>query len=308
MPINASPRYYAAELKYRKARSIEEKIEALKEMIREAPKHKGAENLLAQLRKRLAKLQAELERKSKKQASRFQEFSVAREAPLVVAIIGKTNSGKSALLNKLTGTHEKVSEFPFTTSKPVQGMIEWKGIKIQLVELPALVQDTIFQEKGPALFSVARICDLLMAVLDGTQPLEEQREFILEELKKANLGNKPILWIINKADLTKLSIDKKNELAVSALTEFNLDKIASKLWGLSNLMLIYLKKPKAKPEPFALEKKSTVRDLIEEVNESWLKKFKYARIWGKSVKFPGQQVGLEHVLAEGDQVELKLEK
>ena len=56
MPINASPEYGAAKKEYLAAYTIEEKIEKLKKMISLAPSHKGAENLRAQLRLKLAKL------------------------------------------------------------------------------------------------------------------------------------------------------------------------------------------------------------------------------------------------------------
>lgn len=70
MPINATAEYYLAEKRYLDARTKEEKIAALEEMIRQLPKHKGTENLLAQLRKRLAKLKHEGKKGPKKKSSR----------------------------------------------------------------------------------------------------------------------------------------------------------------------------------------------------------------------------------------------
>ncbi|RMD66154.1 GTP-binding protein HSR1, partial [Candidatus Pacearchaeota archaeon] len=65
MPINAGPEYLKAEKEYLKAKDIDEKIYWLEEMIRRAPKHKGAENLLAELRSRLKKLREKAERARK---------------------------------------------------------------------------------------------------------------------------------------------------------------------------------------------------------------------------------------------------
>ena len=65
MPINAHPDYLAAEKEYHLAQTLEEKIEKLKKMISVAQKHKGSENLLAQLRARLKKF-LEQQEKSRK--------------------------------------------------------------------------------------------------------------------------------------------------------------------------------------------------------------------------------------------------
>jgi ribosome-interacting GTPase 1 len=65
MPINASHEYFEAEKKYLKAEGLEDKISCLKEMIRTAPKHKGSENLLAELKTRLKKFLEKLDKGKK---------------------------------------------------------------------------------------------------------------------------------------------------------------------------------------------------------------------------------------------------
>ena len=65
MPINAHPEYLAAEREYLAAQTTEQKIVKLKKMIAVAPKHKGAENLLKQLKTRLKKLKYSKEKESK---------------------------------------------------------------------------------------------------------------------------------------------------------------------------------------------------------------------------------------------------
>lgn len=52
MVTNAPPEFYAAKKKFEEAKTVEEKLEALKEMLRTAPKHKGSSNLLAWIKKR----------------------------------------------------------------------------------------------------------------------------------------------------------------------------------------------------------------------------------------------------------------
>lgn len=66
MPVNPTAEYKVAEQEYGKARTIEEKIKALEKMYSLAPKHKGAENLLMQLKQKLSKLKEQLEKTAKK--------------------------------------------------------------------------------------------------------------------------------------------------------------------------------------------------------------------------------------------------
>ena len=105
MPINADHEYIAAEKRYLQAGSLEEKIACLEDLIRKAPSHKGAENLRAELRTRLKKLKQKLE-KGKKTGKGKKGI---RKEGYQVALVGKTNSGKSLLLRKLTNAKPRAS-------------------------------------------------------------------------------------------------------------------------------------------------------------------------------------------------------
>src|SRR3989344_126865 len=93
MPVNAPPEYYRAEGKFKSAKSTDEKIVALEEMIRTMPKHHGSEAALAQLKSRLAKLKKEKISKGKKGGGR--SLAIVKEGDAQVCLIGLTNSGKS---------------------------------------------------------------------------------------------------------------------------------------------------------------------------------------------------------------------
>ena len=124
MPINAHPEYLAAEKEYLAAETIERKILSLKKMISLMPKHKGAENLRAQLKKRLAK---------------FGGKRGIKKEEMQAVIIGKTNSGKSSLISLLTNVKPEISEFYFATKSPEVGIMEYpKGVKIQIVDVPSI--------------------------------------------------------------------------------------------------------------------------------------------------------------------------
>src|SRR3989344_2605842 len=82
-------------------------------------------------------------------------------------------------------------------------------------------------------------------------------------------------------------------------------KIKDKIWNALDLIKVFTKQPgkKADYPPIALKKGSTVRTLAEYIHKDFVKKFKYAKVWGKSVKFKGQVLGLNHVLEDEDIVE-----
>ena len=52
--------------------------------------------------------------------------------------------------------------------------------------------------------------------------------------------------------------------------------------------------------PMMMRTGSNVADACERLHRDLKKLFRYAQVWGKSAKFPGQKVGLEHVLVDGD--------
>ncbi|NIN67925.1 MAG: TGS domain-containing protein, partial [Anaerolineae bacterium] len=69
----------------------------------------------------------------------------------------------------------------------------------------------------------------------------------------------------------------------------------------------YSKPPGKKPDlsaPFVLKKGNTVEDLAGKVHQDFLENLKSARVWG-SATYDGQMVGRDHVLADGDVVELR---
>ncbi|MGB9880807.1 MAG: GTP-binding protein HSR1, partial [Anaerolineae bacterium] len=75
MPANLPPQYFEVEEKYHRAKTLEEKLEALEEMLAVIPKHKGTEKLQAEIKQRISKLKKESSEKGKKGKS-FDPFLV----------------------------------------------------------------------------------------------------------------------------------------------------------------------------------------------------------------------------------------
>lgn len=289
MPINAGPEYFKAEERYLSAKTREEKIVAVEEMIRKLPKHKGTQVLLRQLKKRLAKLKKE----SSVRAKAKPKFVIRKEGAAQICIVGLTNSGKSSLINRLTNAKIKTGNYKYTTKLPEIGMMAYTGVGIQLVEIPSTFT--------PDVISIVRTCDLILFLLDGTKDLEKQLDELASVLEKNKLGFKKVIIVANKAD------EKQNEniLQVSAKTGNGLGRLKDEIWSRLNLIRIYTKSTKGKKadKPLTIKKGATVKGVVKEVHKTMLKNFRFARVFNKT-KYSGRKVGLDYVLSDLDTVEI----
>ncbi len=138
----------------------------------------------------------------------------------------------------------------------------------------------------------------------------------LIDVIEANKKYMPAITIVNKVDLIsekgKQEIDKKihPDLFISAEEGTNIPRLRELIYQKLNLMNIYLKEPGKEAdlkEPMVITKHATLKLLCEKLHKDFVDKYKFARIWGKSVKFDGQKVlKLKHVLKDGDVVELHM--
>src|SRR6056297_3902368 len=127
MPANLPPQYYDAEEIFRKAQTPEEKIAALREMLSIMPKHKGTEKLQADLKKRISKLKEEKEKKSKSQST-YNPYLIDKEGAGQVILLGYPNVGKSNIVDILSNAKVEVANYPFSTTLPKAGMVEYEDI------------------------------------------------------------------------------------------------------------------------------------------------------------------------------------
>jgi len=297
MPINAHPDYLAAEKEYFFAQTLKDKIEKLQKMISLAPSHKGAEKLRAQLKTRLKKLIAQKE-KSKKQ--RKGKHSGIKKEEMQAVIVGETNSGKSSLLSALTNTDPKISPIPFTTKKPLIGMMPFSGIQIQLIEIPAINSGHF--DKG-----LVNTADTILLVVSKI----EQIKNTLPQLGNLK-SNKIIAYNIKDSsrDLRKiestLKTKKYNFVMINAKTKEGLEELKEKIFSSFEKIRIFSKEPakEKSKKPIILNSESTVKDVAKKILKN-LSDLKKTRIWGPSSKFPGQVVGLSHKLKDLDIVEFR---
>jgi len=323
MPANLSPDYHRAEERLRAAKSISEKIDALEEMLRVIPKHKGTDHMQADLKSRIAKLRKEGGRKAGKGGF---SYIIPREGAGQVALAGPPNGGKSLLVRALTRATPAVGDYPFTTREPVPGMMPFEDIAFQLVDLPPLSE----QHAEPWVFDLIRHADLVWVVVDGERAIEgfDEARRVLEArnvgLYPAGTEPRYVTAAVQKKSLVVATgLDKPGvadalpvveELlehrwrvaGVSARTGAGLGELARRTFDAFGIMRVYTKqpgRPRDDSAPFALPLGSTVGDLAERIHKDLLDTMTFARVWGASA-FDGQAVQKDHVLAEGDIVEI----
>lgn len=131
-------------------------------------KNKATEGHLGLLKSKLAKLKRELiEGGTAKGGGAGEGFDVKASGDARVGMIGFPSVGKSTLLTKLTGTFSEAADYEFTTLTCIPGVYNYKGTKIQLLDLPGIIEGAKDGKgRGRQVIGVARTCTLILIVLD----------------------------------------------------------------------------------------------------------------------------------------------
>ena len=328
MPANLTPQYLEAELKFKQAKTTPEKIKTLEVMMAIIPKHKGTERLRGQLKSRMAKLKEELQKRPTIGRAE-QTYNIKREGAAQVVLLGIPNSGKSCLLSQITNASSEVADYPFTTQKPIPGMMKFENLQIQFVDTPPIQLDHL----EPGFSNLIRNAGGLLLLVDLTDDPVFQMEILLEELDRMRIkavGKGPIPsrevgWVSLRTLLVGNKCDVKNAmeayqkigsrfksdfpiLPISAKEKMNLDELKKEIYQLLDIIRVYTKVPGKEPdrtEPVILKKGSTVEDVALSIHKDFLAKLRYAKIWG-SGKFDGQMVKKDFPVNEGDVIELHI--
>ena len=325
MPANLTLQYLEAEEVFKNAKTTNEKIAALEDMLASIPKHKGTEKLQADIKRRLSRLRDESERKIK--AGRRDPFLVERHGAGQVALVGFPNVGKSALVDAFTRAKVEVAPYPFATVLPVAGMMEYEDIRIQLVDLPPITEG----EFVPGLAGAIRNADALLITIDASSDdCLDQLDGTIEQLKEKKILRDDQVEGLHHHTMgscliigTKLDIEGAEDnlelineylpsgfpfVSVSVEIGETLERLRRSIFDLLGIIRIYSKKPGHDLEmnqPFVLKSGSTVVDMAEAVHRDFPSRLKNARVWG-SARFPGQAVPKDYVLVDKDIVELRV--
>ncbi len=328
MPANLTPQYLKAEEEYKRAQSPEEKLECLRQMWVLLPKHKGTEKLQAELKSKLSHAKEDVDGAKKAAKKGGVSHKIPRDGAGQIMIVGAPNAGKSQLLKSLTNAHPEVAPFPFTTHAPQPGMMPWNDVQVQLIDTPPITGDYL---EG-YLPGMIRSADAALLVLDlSVDEGLEQTDELLRRLDEAKVrlvtlaapdtGNdavadKKTLLVANKIDADgasdrlpfarELFGDRFEIVVISATAGTGVEELRDRAYRFLEVVRVYSKapgKPADRERPFTSPAGSTVLDVARLVHRDIADQFKYARIWGTGV-FDGQTVGREHVVHDGDLLEL----
>ena len=321
MPANLTPEYLAAEKKWKAATTPQDRLAALQEMLATIPKHKGTDKMQADLKRRIAQVRREMQRKGG--TARQKPFHhVEREGAGQVVLVGPPNSGKSALLRALSRAEPEVAPYPFTTRVPLPGMVPFENVQIQLVDLPPLTRE--FSEGW--LYAIIRTADAVALTLSlGEEEVLEQAEAALRLLEEARIPlrapqaageGKSAVTVATHADAPGAAVrhDLLREfvggrlpvVAVSTVTGEGLEALRRALFESLGVIRVYSKPPGRKADlsaPFILRRGATVLDAAEAIHKDFAAQLRYARLWGRD-EYAGQMVGRDHLLEDGDILEV----
>jgi len=355
--------------------TIEDQIKTIQEELGRTQYNKHTQFHIGQLKAKLAKLRAEQEERSKKKAGAG--YSVKKTGDATVLLVGFPSVGKSTLINKITKVDSKVGAYDFTTLNVIPGVMEYNGAKIQVLDMPGIIEGASEGKGlGKQILAAVRNADLVVIMVDAHRT--EQADVIRKELYQAGfrlnqkppavqvarkskggieLGSTvkltkiskeeirsvlsqfgvhnadvlirenvtpeqlidsmmknrvyvPAVFLVNKVDTLspeEARVLPKDFVLISAEKSLGLENLRKAIWEKLGLSRIYLKKIGKDPdmkEPMIIKGSPSVMEVCQKIHREFAKNFRFARVWGRTAKFPGQKVGGEHRLADRDIVEL----
>ena len=194
--------------------SVVDKIKEIENEMARTQKNKATAYHLGTLKAKLAKLRRELLTPKGGGGAAEVGFDVAKTGVARIGFVGFPSVGKSTLMSKLTGTFSAVAEYEFTTLTTVPGVLQYKGAKIQMLDLPGIIEGAKDGKgRGRQVIAVARTCSLIYIMLDVLKPLTHKR-IIEKELEG--------FGIRLNAEPPNISFKKKDKGGISFTSTVNL--------------------------------------------------------------------------------------
>jgi small GTP-binding protein len=274
-----------------------ERIRELRTILAELPGYKNGP--YADLRKWV---EGELEEtRTRKRVLHRDSIAVRREGAAQIAFVGAPNAGKSSLLQALSNVQIKTGDYAFTTTRPVPALTRIRGILVQLVEIPGLIEGAHEDRGGGrALLGVLRGADAMVLCHDATAPLEE-----LDVIKRELVATGIELPSLVAATKTDEAPAPAGTVGVSVLDDASLDRFRAELWKLTGLIRVFVRRPgDQESEPLALRPPASIADVAGAIHQELGQECTGAHVWGDSAQFPGQRVGRSHPVADGDTIEV----
>ncbi len=205
---------------------LQQKLEELKKEYSKTKYNKATNKHLGILRRKIANIKKEL---ASKKGQKGAGFAVKKTGDATVVLVGFPNAGKSSLLNLLTSAESRIAGYAFTTLDVIPGMLEYKGAKIQVLDVPGLIEGAHLGKGGGAkIASVIRVADLILFVIDINYPAQLYQ--LIDELYALDIianGKRPSIRIEKKStggisiEENRHKVPKKAEIT-KVLSEFKI--------------------------------------------------------------------------------------
>jgi len=165
--------------------SVLQKIADIEHEMSKTQKNKATNGHLGLLKAKLSKLRASLISEgttgSGGGGATIAGFEVSKTGDARVGFVGFPSVGKSTLLNKMTGAESEVASYEFTTLTCIPGIFYHKGAKIQLLDLPGIIEGAKDGKgRGKQVISTAVSCSVILVVLDVMKPLAQKNKIEYE--------------------------------------------------------------------------------------------------------------------------------
>jgi ribosome-interacting GTPase 1 len=317
MPANLPPTYYKLKHQHEAAKTDEERLSLLEEMLRITPKHKGSEKVVADIRHRITKLKKEPTASGGKgTAKKSYSERIPKQGAGQVVLLGPPNSGKSQILANFTNAKPEVSPTPYTTTIPMVGMLPYQNIQFQVVDTPSISPDFVL----PTVLTLTRNADLALPIISlASDNLLDDLDVVVTLLNEADRESPDngTLVVANQLDASGAAerLDILREFygevfricPISAETGEGKDTLLQEIYTELGILRVYPKAPgKAieQDDPIVLTTGATVLDAALSLHKDFAE-FKFARIWGPEWH-DGQPVSRNDVVYDGDVVEFHL--
>ena len=317
MPANLPPTYYKLKHQHEAAKTDEERLGILEEMLRIVPKHKGSEKVVSDIRHRIAKIKkGPADAGVKGSGKRSYSEHIPKQGAGQVVLLGPPNSGKSQILANFTNAKPEVSPTPYTTTTPMVGMLPYENIQFQVVDMPSITPDFVL----PTVLTLTRNADIPLPVISlASDNLLDDIDVVVALLNEADReeADNGSLIAANQLDapgaaerldiLKEFYAEEFRICPISAETGEGKDTLLQEIYTELSILRVYPKapgKPVEQDNPLVLPTGATVLDAARSLHKDFAD-FKFARIWGPEWH-DGQSVSRNDVVYDGDVVEFHL--